>query len=70
MLLAEDGHDVTLLERDAAEPPAPSEAWEAWDRRGVNQFRLLHFLLPRFRFELERELPQWSRTSSRRARCG
>jgi 2-polyprenyl-6-methoxyphenol hydroxylase-like FAD-dependent oxidoreductase len=57
MLLARDGHDVTLLERDAAEPPAPSEAWEAWERRGVNQFRLLHFFMPRFRSELEQELP-------------
>ena len=28
MLLAGDGHDVTLFERDDAEPPAPSEAWE------------------------------------------
>ena len=58
MLLAEDGHDVTLLERDAAEPPAPTEAWEAWERRGVNQFRLLHFFMPRFRILLEQELPQ------------
>jgi 2-polyprenyl-6-methoxyphenol hydroxylase-like FAD-dependent oxidoreductase len=57
MLLAEDGHDVTLFERDGAEPPPPAEAWEAWERRGVNQFRLLHFFQPRFRIELERELP-------------
>ena len=48
MLLADDGHDVTLLERDAAEPPSPAEAWENWERRGVNQFRLLHFFQPRF----------------------
>ncbi|HLM97504.1 MAG TPA: hypothetical protein VK283_14395 [Acidimicrobiales bacterium] len=58
MVLAEDGHDVTLLERDAAEPPTPSEAWEDWERRGVNQFRLLHFFQPRFRIDLERELPR------------
>ena len=57
MLLAEDGHDVTLFERDGAEPPPPAEAWDAWERRGVNQFRLLHFFQPRFRMELERELP-------------
>jgi 2-polyprenyl-6-methoxyphenol hydroxylase-like FAD-dependent oxidoreductase len=57
MVLAEDGHDVTLFERDSAEPPPPAEAWEAWERRGVNQFRLLHFFQPRFRIELERELP-------------
>ncbi len=61
MLLAEDGHEVTLLERDAAEPPAPTEAWEAWERRGVNQFRLLHFFMPRFRILLEQELPQVSK---------
>jgi 2-polyprenyl-6-methoxyphenol hydroxylase-like FAD-dependent oxidoreductase len=57
MVLAQDGHEVTLLERDEAAPPAPSEAWEAWERRGVNQFRLLHFFMPRFRIDLERELP-------------
>jgi 2-polyprenyl-6-methoxyphenol hydroxylase-like FAD-dependent oxidoreductase len=57
MLLAGDGHEVTLFERDAAEPPTPSEAWDTWERRGVNQFRLLHFFQPRFRIELERELP-------------
>src|ERR1700722_6461860 len=58
MVLAQDGHDVTVLERDAAEPPAPSEAWESWERRGVNQFRLLHFFMPRFRMALDQELPQ------------
>jgi len=57
MVLAEDGNDVTVLERDGAEPPEPSVAWEDWERRGVNQFRLLHFFQPRFRVELERELP-------------
>ncbi len=57
MLLARDGHDVTLLERDAAEPPSPAEAWDTWERRGVNQFRLLHFFQPRFRLALAHELP-------------
>jgi 2-polyprenyl-6-methoxyphenol hydroxylase-like FAD-dependent oxidoreductase len=58
MTLADDGHDVTLLERDAAEPPSPSAAWEEWERRGVNQFRLLHFFQSRFRMEVERTLPR------------
>jgi 2-polyprenyl-6-methoxyphenol hydroxylase-like FAD-dependent oxidoreductase len=58
MLLANDGHDVTVVERDPGAPPSPGDAWESWERRGVNQFRLLHFFLPRFRAELERELPQ------------
>ncbi|HEY2430540.1 MAG TPA: FAD-dependent oxidoreductase, partial [Acidimicrobiales bacterium] len=57
MLLAEDGHDVTVLERDAADPSDPREAWEDWERRGVNQFRLPHLFLPRFRAVAEAELP-------------
>src|SRR5437588_3800834 len=32
-LLAKAGHEVTVLERDAAAPPAMSEAWEMWQRR-------------------------------------
>ena len=41
MLLAKDGHQVTVLERDPNPPPAtPAEAWELWERRGVNQFRI------------------------------
>ncbi|MBV8162175.1 MAG: FAD-dependent oxidoreductase [Acidimicrobiia bacterium] len=35
-LLAKAGHEVTVLERDPAAPPAISEAWEMWQRRGVN----------------------------------
>lgn len=58
MVLARDGHDVTVLERDPAPPPStPEEAWTSWERRGVNQFRLPHFLLARWRQEAERELP-------------
>ncbi len=58
MLLAGDGHQVTVLERDPVPPPAsPAAAWAAWERKGVNQFRLLHFLLARHRAILEAELP-------------
>jgi len=57
MVLAGDGHEVTLCERDGAEVPSPEQAWARWERRGVNQFRLLHFFQSRFRVELERELP-------------
>jgi 2-polyprenyl-6-methoxyphenol hydroxylase-like FAD-dependent oxidoreductase len=58
MLLAADDHDVTVLERDPAPPPAtPTDAWETWERKGVNQFRLLHFLLARHRAIIEQELP-------------
>jgi 2-polyprenyl-6-methoxyphenol hydroxylase-like FAD-dependent oxidoreductase len=58
MLLARDGHEVTVLERDPAAPPAPLDAWSSWERRGVNQFRLLHYFLPRFRGIVEHELPE------------
>jgi 2-polyprenyl-6-methoxyphenol hydroxylase-like FAD-dependent oxidoreductase len=58
-LLAKDGHRVTVLERDPAGAPTdPEQAWAAWERRGVGQFRLLHFFLPRFRHLLEAELPE------------
>jgi 2-polyprenyl-6-methoxyphenol hydroxylase-like FAD-dependent oxidoreductase len=56
MLLAADGHQVTVLERDPQAPPPPERAWEAWDRPGVAQFRQLHFMLSRWRVELERTL--------------
>jgi 2-polyprenyl-6-methoxyphenol hydroxylase-like FAD-dependent oxidoreductase len=58
MLLADDGHQVVVLERDPAPPPAISEAWDTWTRRGVNQFRMVHFLHPRFRTEALRALPR------------
>ena len=59
MLLARDGHDVTVLERDAADPPgdAPAAAWTGWDRGGVAQFHQLHLMLPRWREVMEIELP-------------
>ena len=59
MLLANDGHEVTVLERDATEPvDDPDEAWNGWERRGVGQFRMLHFMLPRWRAEIEAALPE------------
>jgi flavin-dependent dehydrogenase len=58
MLLASDGHRVRVLERDPAPPAASAaEAWESWERRGVNQFRMLHYFLARFREVVEAELP-------------
>ena len=32
MLLAGDGHDVLVLERDVASPPDPLDAWDSWER--------------------------------------
>jgi 2-polyprenyl-6-methoxyphenol hydroxylase-like FAD-dependent oxidoreductase len=59
MLLAGDGHAVTVLERDPEPPPATAEqAWTGWERKGVNQFRMPHFFLARFRILLEAELPE------------
>ncbi len=57
MLLADDGHEVTVLERDGRSPPDPREAFASWERRGVNQFRLAHFFLSGFRQIVESELP-------------
>jgi 2-polyprenyl-6-methoxyphenol hydroxylase-like FAD-dependent oxidoreductase len=58
VMLARDGHEVTVLERDAAPVPGSvDEAWEEWSRDGVSQFRMAHFLHSGGRIVLERELP-------------
>jgi 2-polyprenyl-6-methoxyphenol hydroxylase-like FAD-dependent oxidoreductase len=57
LMLARDGHEVTVLERDTAPvPKSVDEAWE-WSRDGVSQFRMAHFLQPAGRIVLEQELP-------------
>jgi glycine/D-amino acid oxidase-like deaminating enzyme len=62
MLLAGDGHQVIVLERDPEGPPAdPVEAWERWQRPGLNQFRMAHSFLGGFRAVLDAELPGVSR---------
>ena len=59
MLLAGDGHQVVVLERDPEGPPSnPLEAWETWERPGLNQFRMGHAFLAGFRAVLDAELPQ------------
>lgn len=58
LLLARDGHDVTVLERDAdPTPQSPHGAWDRWERKGVPQFRQPHNFMPGLRLLLERELP-------------
>jgi 2-polyprenyl-6-methoxyphenol hydroxylase-like FAD-dependent oxidoreductase len=57
-LLARDGHEVTLLERDPAPVPgSPEEAWTDWERDGVTQFRLAHYLHARANQVIASELP-------------
>jgi 2-polyprenyl-6-methoxyphenol hydroxylase-like FAD-dependent oxidoreductase len=58
MMLARDGHRVTVLERDPAPvPDDPAGAWDRWERAGVAQFRQAHFIHPRGRQVLAAELP-------------
>jgi len=59
LMLARDGHEVTVYEGDPSVPPDdPAQAWTSWRRRGVAQFRQPHNLLPRFREVLAEELPE------------
>jgi 2-polyprenyl-6-methoxyphenol hydroxylase-like FAD-dependent oxidoreductase len=58
MMLARDGHRVTVLEANPELPPfAPEAAWQKWTRHGVAQFRQPHTMFPAFREVLRRELP-------------
>jgi glycine/D-amino acid oxidase-like deaminating enzyme len=62
MLLAADGHRVTVLERDPQGPPSdPIEAWDRWQRPGLNQFRMAHAFLGGFRAVLDAEPPEASK---------
>jgi 2-polyprenyl-6-methoxyphenol hydroxylase-like FAD-dependent oxidoreductase len=59
MLLARDGHEVTVLEKDPEGPPATgAEAWDKWERSGVAQFHLAHYMQARVRHLLQAELPE------------
>lgn len=57
LLLAERGLDVIVLDRDAEAPDTAEDAWAAWDRPSVTQFRQVHFLQPGGRALLEQHLP-------------
>lgn len=58
LMLARDGHSVTLLDRDPGPLPADVDAaWESWNRQGVSQFRMAHILLTRGSSILRDELP-------------
>ncbi len=59
VMVAKQGHDVTVLERDPDPlPNSPCDAWSSWKRQGVMQFRHPHFLLPQGRRILDAELPE------------
>ena len=63
LLLACDGHDVTVVERDGPPPSRdPVEAWDGWVHRGVRHVRQTHLYLPLFRNIVMSELPHvWTR---------
>ncbi|WP_446045571.1 FAD-dependent oxidoreductase [Streptomyces olivaceus] len=47
MMLAAEGHQVTVLDRDPSPPNGGSaEIWNGWKRPGVRQFPQPHLLLP------------------------
>lgn len=58
LLVARAGWNVTVLERDPAPPPAlPENAFDAWDRPGVPQWRQIHGMPARERLLLLKHLP-------------
>ena len=58
LLLARDGHDVTVYERDPAPVPNdPDEMWSSWPRPGTPQARLGHTFLAGTRALLASRLP-------------
>ncbi len=58
VMLARDGHDVTVVEADPQDAPVDAgAAWDGWQRRGVAQFRQPHHLMTRFRQVCDQELP-------------
>ena len=59
ILLAREGHDVTLLEKDPQGAPTTAhQAWGEWQRAGVAQFRQAHAMHARFRHMLDAEFPE------------
>ncbi len=57
MLLARRGFDTAVLDRDDDPPGEPEEAWGAWGRRSVTQFRQIHVLQAGCRALLQEHLP-------------
>jgi 2-polyprenyl-6-methoxyphenol hydroxylase-like FAD-dependent oxidoreductase len=57
LALGRDGHEVTLLERDATPLPEDPHGAFDWDRRGAPQVRHSHMFLARLRNLLRDEFP-------------
>ncbi|KUL46890.1 FAD-binding oxidoreductase [Streptomyces regalis] len=58
LLLAADGHQVTVLERDPHPAPSdPDAVWSHWHRPGIPQLRLTHLPLARWLQLAEAHLP-------------
>ena len=58
-ILGRSGHDVVVIERDVHEPPeSDDDAWDDWERPGVNQFRQPHGLLSGGLHVLSKEIPE------------
>ncbi len=58
LILARDGQEVVVFERDPQDPPASNdEAWDKWTRPGVSQIRQPHGFIGRTRRVLIDELP-------------
>ena len=56
LLLARDGREVVVIERDELDSGVPENATE-WPRKGIAHFRQPHAFIPRGRQELAGELP-------------
>lgn len=57
LMLARDGHEVVVLDRDPSPVPEDVEAAWSWARRSVAQFRFAHVMLPAGYQVLVHELP-------------
>lgn len=58
MMFADDGHRVTVLERDGAPAPVDPVSGPTWERRSVAQFGLPHWMVPRGTSIIRESLPK------------
>jgi 2-polyprenyl-6-methoxyphenol hydroxylase-like FAD-dependent oxidoreductase len=58
MLLAQQGLETVVLDRDPPAPDSASAAWDSWERRSVTQFHQVHLLQAEGRSLLQAHLPE------------